>query len=108
MECRLDLRPQCDNPHGSRLTERLERIMPDLPTGTFRFTNIEGSTALRERDRAAMAPPAQRQVIIEAGRTERCWNLHVSPWSGDLVGDDWEHPYESRTWFSPIARRPRR
>jgi class 3 adenylate cyclase len=29
--------------------ERLERIMPDLPSGTvtFLFTDIEGSTAMR-------------------------------------------------------------
>jgi class 3 adenylate cyclase len=33
-----------------------KRIMPDLPSGTvtFLFTDIEGSTALWERDRQAM------------------------------------------------------
>jgi class 3 adenylate cyclase len=32
--------------------------MPDLPSGTvtFLFTDIEGSSALWERDRVAMAP----------------------------------------------------
>ena len=53
----------CDNraDHDSRTTER---IMPDLPSGTvtFLFTDIEGSTALWERDRAGdgdrrRAPP---------------------------------------------------
>jgi predicted ATPase/class 3 adenylate cyclase len=40
--------------------------MPDLPRGTvtFLFTDIEGSTALWERDRAAMRAAVDRQLTI--------------------------------------------
>src|SRR3954463_14875295 len=40
--------------------------MPDLPSGTvtFLFTDIEGSTALWERDRAAMREAVARQLAI--------------------------------------------
>ena len=40
--------------------------MPDLPSGTvtFLFTDIEGSTALWERDRQAMAAAVARQLTI--------------------------------------------
>ena len=40
--------------------------MPDLPSGTvtFLFTDIEGSTALWERDRAAMRVAVARQLAI--------------------------------------------
>ncbi len=40
--------------------------MPDLPSGTvtFLFTDIEGSTALWERDRAAMAAAVQRHLAL--------------------------------------------
>ena len=40
--------------------------MPDLPSGTvtFLFTDIEGSTALWERDRAAMRAAVDRQLTI--------------------------------------------
>src|ERR671912_1864697 len=40
--------------------------MPDLPSGTvtFLFTDIEGSTALWERDRAAMRAAVDRQLAI--------------------------------------------
>ena len=40
--------------------------MPDLPSGTvtFLFTDIEGSTALWERDRAAMREAVVRQLAI--------------------------------------------
>jgi class 3 adenylate cyclase len=39
--------PTCDNVAAPHLAEHLERIMPDLPSGTvtFLFTDIEGSTA---------------------------------------------------------------
>ena len=40
--------------------------MPDLPSGTvtFLFTDIEGSTALWERDRAAMATAVERHLAL--------------------------------------------
>jgi class 3 adenylate cyclase len=40
--------------------------MPDLPRGTvtFLFTDIEGSTALWERDRVAMAAAVQRHLAL--------------------------------------------
>jgi predicted ATPase/class 3 adenylate cyclase len=40
--------------------------MPDLPSGTvtFLFTDIEGSTALWERDRQAMAAAAKRHIAL--------------------------------------------
>src|SRR5918997_3182409 len=42
------------------------RIMPELPSGTvtFLFTDIEGSTPLWERDRAAMADAVQRHLHL--------------------------------------------
>src|SRR5215217_8304750 len=49
-----------DRPHA------LRRIMPDLPSGTvtFLFTDIEGSTALWERDRAATRVAVERHLAI--------------------------------------------
>jgi class 3 adenylate cyclase len=43
-----------------------EDTMPDLPTGTvtFLFTDIAGSTALWERDRAAMREAVDRQLAL--------------------------------------------
>ena len=40
--------------------------MPDLPSGTvtFLFTDIEGSTALWERDRQAMADAVERHLSL--------------------------------------------
>src|SRR5215208_3863731 len=40
--------------------------MPDLPTGTvtFLFTDIEGSTALWDRDRTAMAQAVERHLTL--------------------------------------------
>ena len=40
--------------------------MPDLPSGTvtFLFTDIEGSTALWERDRQAMATAVERHIAL--------------------------------------------
>jgi predicted ATPase/class 3 adenylate cyclase len=51
---------------SSTTSTDLERIMPDLPSGTvtFLFTDIEGSTALWERDRAAMREAVARQLAI--------------------------------------------
>src|SRR5215213_8404216 len=56
----------CDNRTAPRPAERLERIMPDLPSGTvtFLFTDIEGSTALWERDRAAMATAVELHLAL--------------------------------------------
>src|SRR5215212_4384704 len=43
-----------------------KRFMPDLPSGTvtFLFTDIEGSTALWERDRHAMATAVARHLTL--------------------------------------------
>ena len=53
--------------------QRLERIMPDLPSGTvtFLFTDIEGSTALWERDQVAMAAAVARHLTLLRAATER-------------------------------------
>lgn len=49
----------CDNRAERNLAEHLERIMPELPSGTITFlvTDIEGSTALRKQARASIVPP---------------------------------------------------
>src|SRR5215204_5018152 len=56
----------CDNRAESHPPERMEPIMPDLPTGTvtFLFTDIEGSTALWERAQAAMRPAVDRHLEL--------------------------------------------
>ncbi|HKG29048.1 MAG TPA: hypothetical protein VKB01_07935, partial [Thermomicrobiales bacterium] len=56
----------CDNRAAPGPAERLERTMPDLPSGTvtFLFTDIEGSTALWERDQAAMAAAVERHLAL--------------------------------------------
>src|SRR5215207_832565 len=58
--------PTCDNRAAPGPAERLERIMPDLPSGTvtFLFTDIEGSTALWERDQMAMATAVARHLTL--------------------------------------------
>src|SRR5215204_3343228 len=48
--------------------------MPDLPSGTvtFLFTDIEGSTALWERNRAAMAAAVERHLhLLRAAITDQ-------------------------------------
>jgi hypothetical protein len=47
--------------------------MGDLPSGTvtFLFTDIEGSTALWERDRAAMAAAVARPVLVRKDISEQ-------------------------------------
>jgi class 3 adenylate cyclase len=64
--CAILLPSPCDNRQAPPLAERLERIMPDLPSGTvtFLFTDIEGSTALWERDRQAMATAVERHLVL--------------------------------------------
>src|SRR5215212_8621047 len=56
----------CDNRAGPPPAESLEQAMPDLPSGTvtFLFTDIEGSTALWERDRVAMASAVERHIAL--------------------------------------------
>ena len=48
--------PMCDNREGARPAERLERILPDVPSGAVDvlLTDFEGVTALWERDRFAV------------------------------------------------------
>ena len=47
--------------------------MPDLPSGTvtFLFTDIEGSTALWERDRVTMSEVVERHLTLLRAATER-------------------------------------
>ena len=56
----------CDNQQPPHLDERLERIMPDFPSGTVRllFTGIEGSTRLWERDRQVIAAAVDRHLAL--------------------------------------------
>src|SRR5215217_7787537 len=57
----------CDNPHEPHLGLNLwRRTMTGLPSGTvtFLFTDIEGSTALWERDRHAMADAVDRHLHL--------------------------------------------
>src|SRR3954451_14793135 len=62
----------CDNRPAPRPAERLERVMPDLPSGTvtFLFTDIEGSTALWERDQVAMGGAVARPLTLLCAATE--------------------------------------
>src|SRR5688572_20880731 len=52
--------------HPSIMPGHWSLTMPDLPTGTvtFLFTDIEGSTALWERDRTAMASAVVRHLML--------------------------------------------
>src|SRR5215217_9439353 len=57
----------CDNLDQPRLyQDQWRRPMAELPSGTvtFFFTDIEGSTALWERDRAAMATAVERHLDL--------------------------------------------
>ena len=55
--------------------------MPELPRGTvtFLFTDIEGSTALWERDRAAMAAAVDRHVVLLRRRSRRTAGSSTRP-----------------------------
>src|SRR4051812_10005306 len=56
----------CDNQAGAQQTASMERAMAELPSGTitFLFTDIEGSTALWERDRQAMTAAVERHLAL--------------------------------------------
>jgi class 3 adenylate cyclase len=58
--------------------------MPDLPSGTvtFLFTDIEGSTALWERDRQAMAVAVARHIALLDVAIQAHDGIHVK-----TVGD---------------------
>ena len=58
--------------------------MADLPRGTvtFLFTDVEGSTALWERDRAAMRTTVERYLVLMRGAIERHRGVHYK-----TVGD---------------------
>ena len=53
--------------------------MPDLPSGTvtFLFTDIEGSTALWERDRQAMATAVERHLALLRRAIAGAWRRPV-------------------------------
>ena len=62
--------------------------MPDLPSGTvtFLFTDIEGSTALWERDSEAMAATVARALaLLDTARTAHC-RVH-SKAGGNVIQD---------------------
>ena len=61
--------------------------MPDLPCGTvtFLFTDIEGSTALWERDRAAMATAVERHLALLRRGHRRPTTASSSRSVGDAV-----------------------
>src|SRR3954452_8663171 len=56
----------CENCPNLTMNQHEDREMRALPTGTvtFLFTDIEGSTALWERDRAAMREAVTRYLTI--------------------------------------------
>ena len=60
--------------------------MPDLPSGTvtFLFTDIEGSTALWERDRAAMAAAVERHLALLDAAIQNHGGVHFKT-VGDAV-----------------------
>ena len=60
--------------------------MPDLPSGTvtFLFTDIEGSTALWERDRAAMAAAVARHITLLDAAIQAHGGVHFKT-VGDAV-----------------------
>src|SRR5215217_4207856 len=71
---RTILRPSpCDNRQAPPLAERLERIMPDLPsaTVTFLFTDIEGSTERWERNPSAMRAASSGKICDNGGQRLR-------------------------------------
>ena len=68
VQCRVSA--TCDNRQAPRLVEHLERIMPDLSSGTVSFllTDIEGSTALWERDAGVKRTAVSRHdaLLVDA------------------------------------------
>src|SRR5918993_1560692 len=74
----------CDNRQGHDRPQIRRRIMPDLPSGTvtFLFTDIEGSTALWERDRQAMANAVHRHLGLLAAAVQAHGGIHFK-----TVGD---------------------
>src|SRR3712207_4804206 len=63
----------CDNPRTPFCRQRIRvGTMVDLPSGTvtFLFTDIEGSTALWERDPSAMATAVARHLTLLRAATE--------------------------------------
>src|SRR5829696_8177057 len=85
LPCEVDL-PACDNRAAPRQAEALERIMPELPSGTvtFLFTDIDGSTALWERDRQAMAKAVERLIGLLDAAVQAHGGIHFKT-VGDAV-----------------------
>src|SRR5215207_520287 len=85
LPCEVDL-PACDNRAAPRQAEALERIMAELPSGTvtFLFTDIEGSTALWERDRQAMAKAVERLIGLLDAAVQAHGGIHFKT-IGDAV-----------------------
>jgi hypothetical protein len=71
--CAILLPSPCDNRQAPPLAERLERIMPDLPSGTvtFLYTDIEGRPSRREGNRSALAAAMTEHIALLDVRTSR-------------------------------------
>ena len=69
----LSVTTPCDNPDQRHPSDEPSLMMPELPSGTvtFLFTDIEGSTALWERDRTAMAAAVDRHLALLRTAIER-------------------------------------
>src|SRR5215207_297055 len=85
LPCEAALRA-CDNRYAPRSVKGLERIMAELPSGTvtFLFTDIEGSTALWERDRQAMAKAVERLIGLLDAAVQAHGGIHFKT-IGDAV-----------------------
>jgi hypothetical protein len=77
----------CDDlVHSDTIVTSLRPVMPDLACGTvtFLFTDIEGSTALWERDRQPMAAAVERHVVLLDSAIQAHGGIHFKT-VGDAV-----------------------
>src|SRR5215208_4217180 len=78
------LEATCENCPDLTVNQHKDREMRDLPRGTvtFLFTDIEGSTALWERDRIAMAAGVARHLALLNAAIDGLGGVHFK-----TVGD---------------------